>query len=184
MARRSSQLTAGAEGIVVLNTTPFYCGVGRPGRRQGVLEAISDGHVVRFVVADTQKIQAEVFGHHGTLESGTLTVGDVVQAKVDANARERTWNNHSATHLMHAALRGVLGKHVQQRGSLVDADERASTFARQADDAEEFARSRTMVNTAIRSNARGSANVMKYDDAIKAARWRSSARSTATRCAC
>ena len=82
-----------------------------------------------FAVADTQKIQADVFGHHGTLESGTLNVGDIVQAKVDALARERTRNNHSATHLMHAALRGVLGKHVQQRGSLVDAERTRFDFS-------------------------------------------------------
>jgi alanyl-tRNA synthetase len=123
---------------------------------------------VRFAVADTQKIQADVFGHHGTLESGTLNVGDMVQAKVDALARERTRNNHSATHLMHAALRGVLGKHVQQRGSLVDAERTRFDFSHdKAMTPEEIRKVEDIVNTAIRSNAQVSANVMKYDDAIK-----------------
>ncbi len=163
------RLPAGAEGIVVLNKTPFYSESGGQVGDKGVLESISDRHVVRFVVNDTQKIQADVFGHYGTLESGSLNVGDVVQAKVDANARERTRNNHSATHLMHAALRSVLGKHVQQRGSLVDAERTRFDFSHdKAMTPDEIRRVEDMVNTAIRSNAQVSANVMKYDDAIKA----------------
>ncbi|MGH6610993.1 MAG: alanine--tRNA ligase, partial [Burkholderiaceae bacterium] len=162
-------LSAGDEGIVVLNTTPFYSESGGQVGDKGVLESINDRHVVRFSVADTQKIQTDVFGHHGTLESGTLSVGDVVQAKVDGLARERTRNNHSATHLMHAALRGVLGKHVQQRGSLVDAERTRFDFSHdKAMTPEEIRRVEDMVNTAIRSNAQVSADVMKYDDAIKA----------------
>ncbi len=163
------QLQAGADGIVVLNTTPFYSESGGQVGDKGVLESINDRHVVRFAVADTQKIQADVFGHHGTLESGTLNVGDIVQAKVDALARERTRNNHSATHLMHAALRGVLGKHVQQRGSLVDAERTRFDFSHdKAMTPEEIRKVEDIVNTAIRSNAQVSASVMKYDDAIKA----------------
>jgi alanyl-tRNA synthetase len=163
------QLQAGADGIVVLNTTPFYSESGGQVGDKGVLESISNQHVVRFAVADTQKIQADVFGHHGTLESGTLNVGDIVQAKVDALARERTRNNHSATHLMHAALRGVLGKHVQQRGSLVDAERTRFDFSHdKAMTPEEIRKVEDIVNTAIRSNAHVSASVMKYDDAIKA----------------
>ena len=163
------QLQAGADGIVVLNTTPFYSESGGQVGDKGVLESINNRHVVRFAVADTQKIQADVFGHHGTLESGTLNVGDIVQAKVDALARERTRNNHSATHLMHAALRGVLGKHVQQRGSLVDAERTRFDFSHdKAMTPEEIRKVEDMVNTAIRSNAQVSASVMKYDDAIKA----------------
>ncbi|MBA3254630.1 MAG: alanine--tRNA ligase [Burkholderiaceae bacterium] len=162
------RLQAGAEGIVVLNTTPFYSESGGQVGDRGVLESISDRHVVRFAVADTQKIQADVFGHHGTLESGTLNVGDTVQAKVDALARERTRNNHSATHLMHTALRGVLGKHVQQRGSLVDSERTRFDFSHdKAMTPDEIRKVEDIVNTAIRSNAQVSANVMKYDDAIK-----------------
>ena len=161
-------LPTGSEGIVVLNTTPFYSESGGQVGDKGVLESINNRHVVRFAVADTQKIQADVFGHHGTLESGTLNVGDMVQAKVDALARERTRNNHSATHLMHAALRGVLGKHVQQRGSLVDAERTRFDFSHdKAMTPEEIRKVEDIVNTAIRSNAQVSANVMKYDDAIK-----------------
>ena len=157
------------DGIVVLNTTPFYSESGGQVGDKGVLESISGGSVVRFKVADTQKIQADVFGHHGVVESGAIAVGDVVQAKVDAAARERTRNNHSATHLMHAALRGVLGKHVQQRGSLVDAERTRFDFSHdKAMSPEEIRRVEDMVNTAIRSNAQVSADVMKYDDAIKA----------------
>ena len=163
------RLNAGADGIVVLSTTPFYSESGGQVGDKGVLESISGGSVVRFKVADTQKIQADVFGHHGVLEAGAIAVGDVVQAKVDAAARERTRNNHSATHLMHAALRGVLGKHVQQRGSLVDAERTRFDFSHdKAMSPEEIRRVEDIVNTAIRSNAPVSANVMKYDDAIKA----------------
>jgi alanyl-tRNA synthetase len=163
------RLNAGESGIVVLNTTPFYAESGGQVGDQGVLESISNRHVVRFNVADTQKIQADVFGHHGTLESGSLGVGDVVQAKVDGALRERTRNNHSATHLMHAALRKVLGPHVQQRGSLVDAERTRFDFSHDKSmTPDEIRRVEDLVNSAIRSNAQVTASVMKYDDAIKA----------------
>jgi alanyl-tRNA synthetase len=163
------RLAQGESGIVVLNTTPFYAESGGQVGDRGVLQAISDQHVVRFVVGDTQKIQADVFGHHGSVESGTLSVGDVVQARVDAAVRERTRNNHSATHLMHAALRSVLGPHVQQKGSLVDAERTRFDFSHdKAVTPEEIRRIEEMVNAAIRANAQVSANVMRYDDAIKA----------------
>ncbi len=163
------RLAKGESGIVVLNTTPFYAESGGQVGDRGMLEAISDGHVVRFGVVDTQKIQADVFGHHGTVETGTLSVGDIVQARVDAAARERIRNNHSATHLMHAALRAVLGKHVQQKGSLVDAERTRFDFSHdKAVTPDEIRRIEEMVNTAIRANAQVTAKVMKYDDAIKA----------------
>src|SRR5512139_3193257 len=163
------RLNAGDDGIVVLNNTPFYAESGGQVGDRGVLESISNRHVVRFTVVDTQKIQADVFGHHGTLESGTLAVGDVVQAKVDAALRERTRNNHSATHLMHAALRKVLGKHVQQKGSLVDPERTRFDFSHdKAMTPEEIRKVEELVNDAIRSNTQVSANVMKYDEAIKA----------------
>jgi alanyl-tRNA synthetase len=163
------RLAKGESGIVVLNTTPFYAESGGQVGDRGVLEAISDGHVVRFNVVDTQRIQADVFGHHGTLEAGALAIGDVVQARVDAATRERTRNNHSATHLMHAALRAVLGKHVQQKGSLVDAERTRFDFSHdKAVTPDEIRRIEDMVNAAIRANAQVTANVMKYDDAIRA----------------
>ena len=163
------RLDKGESGIVVLNSTPFYAESGGQVGDRGVLEAITDHHVVRFGVVDTQKIQADVFGHHGTVEAGTLSVGDVVQARVDAAARERIRNNHSATHLMHAALRAVLGKHVQQKGSLVDAERTRFDFSHdKAVTPDEIRRIEDMVNTAIRANAQVTANVMKYDEAIKA----------------
>jgi alanyl-tRNA synthetase len=163
------RLDKGESGIVVLNSTPFYAESGGQVGDRGVLEAITDHHVVRFGVVDTQKIQADVFGHHGTVEAGTLSVGDVVQARVDAAARERIRNNHSATHLMHAALRAVLGRHVQQKGSLVDAERTRFDFSHdKAVTPDEIRRIEDMVNTAIRANAQVTANVMKYDEAIKA----------------
>jgi alanyl-tRNA synthetase len=163
------RLEKGESGIVVLNSTPFYAESGGQVGDRGVLEAINDHHVVRFNVVDTQKIQADVFGHHGTVETGALSVGDVVQARVDAAARERIRNNHSATHLMHAALRAVLGKHVQQKGSLVDAERTRFDFSHdKAVTPEEIRRIEELVNAAIRANAQVTAKVMKYDDAIKA----------------
>src|SRR4029079_14254457 len=81
-----------------------------------------------FAVSGTQKIQAEVFGHHGTLRTGALKVGDKVEARVNTERRHRTMRNHSVTHLMHKALREVLGPHVAQKGSLVDADKKRLDF--------------------------------------------------------
>jgi alanyl-tRNA synthetase len=163
------RLERGQSGIAVLNTTPFYAESGGQVGDRGVLQSISDRHVVRFNVVDTQKIQSDVFGHHGTVESGTLAVGDVVQAAVDAAARERTRNNHSATHLMHAALRAVLGKHVQQKGSLVDPERTRFDFSHdKAVTPAEIRLIEDQVNAAIRANAPVTANVMKYDDAIRA----------------
>src|SRR5690606_18542133 len=106
-------IQAGQSAIVVLDATPFYAESGGQVGDTGVLE--SGG--MRFRVDDTQKIQNGVFGHHGGLLEGTLSVGDTVDARVDAAQRARTVRNHSATHLMHKALREVLGGHVQQRGS-------------------------------------------------------------------
>jgi alanyl-tRNA synthetase len=163
------RLEAGEAGIVVLNTTPFYAESGGQVGDRGVLEAISDHHVVRFSVVDTQKIQADVFGHHGTLDTGSLGLGDVVAARVDAAARERTRNNHSATHLMHSALRKVLGAHVQQRGSLVDSERTRFDFSHdKAVTPDEIRAIEAQVNEAIRANTQVSATVMKYDDAIRA----------------
>src|SRR4029079_14222701 len=111
-------LKSGETGTVVLDETPFYAESGGQVGDKGELVAAGG----TFTVDDTQKIQADVFGHHGTLKTGTLKVGDPLEARVDTALRARTMRNHSVTHLMHKALRDVLGPHVQQKGSLVDAD--------------------------------------------------------------
>ena len=121
-----------------------------------------------FRVADTQKIQADVFGHHGELLTGTLTVGDEVDARVDAQTRERAAFNHSATHLLHAALREVLGEHVAQKGSLVDATRTRFDFSHGKPlSGEEIAHIERLVNQEIRRNHPVEVSVMKYDDAIR-----------------
>jgi alanyl-tRNA synthetase len=157
-------LRAGQSGVVVLDTTPFYAeGGGQVGDRGEI--AGSNG---TFRVDDTQKIQAEVFGHQGTLLTGALRVGDAVEARVDGELRTRTMLNHSATHLMHAALRTVLGSHVQQKGSLVDSERTRFDFSHDKPmTPDEVRRVEAIVNRAIRANVAVSANVMKFDDAIR-----------------
>jgi alanyl-tRNA synthetase len=118
------ELKEGQSGIVVLDTTPFYAESGGQVGDSGTLSA--EG--VQFGVDDTQKIKADVFGHHGAMTQGTLKVGDAVKAGVDVARRRATMRNHSVTHLMHKALREVLGDHVQQKGSLVDADKTRFDF--------------------------------------------------------
>ncbi|MFH1812751.1 MAG: alanine--tRNA ligase [Pseudomonadota bacterium] len=123
---------------------------------------------VCFIVEDTLKIQAAVFGHHGKLKAGELTVGDTVSARVDVRARAATARNHSVTHLMHKALREVLGEHVAQKGSLVDGDKTRFDFVHHApmsDD--EIARVERIVNTEILANAATQARVMGIEDAQK-----------------
>ncbi len=157
-------VAAGQQAIVVLDHTPFYAESGGQAGDIGVLEI--DG--AEFEVGDTQKIQADVFGHHGTLASGTLKVGDKVSAKVNATARAATMRNHSATHLLHKALRTVLGGHVTQKGSLVDADKTRFDFSHNAPvSADEIRRIEALVNHEILANAATEAQVMSYDDAIK-----------------
>lgn len=158
------QVKAGQDAVVVLDATPFYAESGGQVGDTGLLEA--DG--VRFAVADTLKIQAGVFGHHGTLEAGGLKVGDTLLARVDAVRRGRTVRNHSATHLMHKALRQVLGGHVQQRGSLVDADKTRFDFAHDAPmTAEQITQVEAIVNAQVLANQPTQAQVMAYDDAVK-----------------
>ncbi|RPH67934.1 MAG: alanine--tRNA ligase, partial [Burkholderiales bacterium] len=132
-------------------------------------ELVAADGAVRFAVSDTQKIQPDVFGHHGTLAAGTLEVGDTVDAIVDARRRARTVRNHSATHLMHKALREVLGPHVQQKGSLVDASKTRFDFAHHAPmTADQIRRVESIVNREILANAETQARVMAFDDAVKA----------------
>lgn len=158
------QVSAGQDAVVVLDATPFYAESGGQVGDTGLLEAGG----VRFAVADTLKIQPGVFGHHGTLEAGALKVGDTLLARVDAVRRARTVRNHSATHLMHKALREVLGAHVQQRGSLVDPDKTRFDFAHDAPmTAEQIARVEAIVNAEVLANQATEAKVMAYDDAVK-----------------
>ncbi len=159
-----SELTAGQDGVVVLDTTPFYAESGGQAGDEGTVS--SDSGV--FEVGDTQKIKADVFGHHGTLKTGTLKVGDAVNAHVDPIKRSATVRNHSATHLMHKALREVLGEHVQQKGSLVNAERTRFDFAHNAPVTDAQVREiENRVNAEILANAAAQARVMDIESAQK-----------------
>jgi alanyl-tRNA synthetase len=159
------RIQAGEQAIVVLDRTPFYAESG--GQVGDVGELVSATGT--FVVEDTQKVQPDVYGHHGRLATGTLTVGEKVAGRVDARARRRTAHNHSATHLLHAALRVVLGPHVQQKGSLVDADRTRFDFSHDRPmSAEELATVERLVNDEIRANREVQARIMKFDEALAA----------------
>lgn len=156
------QLEEGQPGIVVLDTTPFYAESGGQVGDCGVLAA--EG--VQFGVEDTQKIKADVYGHHGTQTQGTLKVGDAVKASVDMARRQATMRNHSVTHLMHKALREVLGEHVQQKGSLVDADKTRFDFTHNHPVTDEEIREiEKRVNTEILANQQTLARVMEIEAA-------------------
>jgi len=159
-----NHLSRGDAGVIVLDRTPFYAESGGQVGDQGELV----GTQGTFAVSDTLKIQADVFGHHGVLETGTLTVGDHVEATVNAALRERAAFNHSATHLLHAALRKVLGEHVTQKGSLVDASRTRFDFSHGKPlSASEITAIEQLVNQEIRRNHPVDVSVMHYDDAIK-----------------
>jgi alanyl-tRNA synthetase len=158
------ELKAGEEGVVVLDTTPFYAESGGQVGDVGVLATSS----ATFEVGDTQKVQADVFGHHGKMVTGALRVGDSVKASVNLDLRRRTMRHHSVTHLMHKALREVLGSHVQQKGSLVDADKTRFDFAHNAPmTSNEIAQIEAIVNAEIIRNEATSANVMALEAAQK-----------------
>jgi alanyl-tRNA synthetase len=160
----AQELTAGDKGVVVLDRTPFYAESG--GQVGDCGEMIASRGT--FVVEDTQKIQAEVFGHHGALKTGTLKVGDEVEARVDVERRKRTMRNHSVTHLMHKALREVLGPHVQQKGSLVDADKTRFDFAHDKPISDEELRQVELrVNGEILQNTATRAQIMPMEEAKK-----------------
>jgi alanyl-tRNA synthetase len=160
-----NEIRAGQSGIVVLDATPFYAESGGQVGDKG--ELVGSGGT--FEVTDTQKIQPDVFGHHGVLKTGSIEFGDKVTARVNVTLRTRAMHNHSATHLMHAALRKVLGTHVQQKGSLVDAERTRFDFSHDKPmTAEEIRKVEDIVNRAIRSNATVTPTVMRYDDAIRA----------------
>lgn len=159
-----SELHEGELGVVVLDETPFYAESGGQVGDRGELRAAQG----IFKVEDTLKIQAAVFGHHGVVGTGRIAVGDSVSARVDVRARAATARNHSVTHLMHKALREVLGDHVQQKGSLVDADKTRFDFVHTApmtDD--EITRVERIVNVEILANAATQARVMGIEDAQK-----------------
>ena len=159
-----NQLNAGEAGIVVLDHTPFYA---ESGGQVGDVGFIFSGEN-RFEVEDTQKIKAAVHGHFGTLVSGSLKVGDSICAEVDNAVREAIMRNHSVTHLMHKALRDVLGTHVEQKGSLQNAElTRFDISHPQAITAEEIAEVEHRVNHAIMENVPVRVETMSIEDAQK-----------------
>jgi alanyl-tRNA synthetase len=159
-----TELKAGQAGVVVLDTTPFYAESGGQVGDQGMIHNAGG----QFNVADTLKIKADVFGHHGEVKSGSLKVGDAVQAHVDLGLRAATVRNHSATHLMHKALREVLGGHVQQKGSLVNAERTRFDFAHNAPVTDaEIRQIEAKVNAEILANAAAQARVMDIESAQK-----------------
>ncbi|MEY3381838.1 MAG: alanyl-tRNA ligase [Pseudomonadota bacterium] len=158
----TAALKSGQSGVVVLDTTPFYAESGGQVGDEGVLTSGS----ARFEVTDTQKIKADIFGHHGTLSQGTLNVGDHVSAQVDLGKRAATMRNHSVTHLMHKALREVLGDHVQQKGSLVNAERTRFDFAHNAPLTEsQILEIERRVNEEILANSATQARVMDIEAA-------------------
>ncbi len=163
---RVNELRAGDAGIVVLDRSPFYA---ESGGQVGDCGELVRGEVCTtlFEVLDTQKIQADAFGHHGVLKAGALAVGERVAARVNASARTRAQWNHSATHLLHSALRDVLGSHVQQKGSLVDGQRTRFDFSHpQPMTQAEVARVEELVNREIRRNAEVSVEVMDHEAAL------------------
>ena len=161
-------LSIGEEGVVVLDRTPFYA---ESGGQVGDRGELTKGGVclTLFTVEDTQKIQPDVFGHYGTVKTGEIAIGDTVAAQVDLDKRARTMRHHSVTHLMHKALREVLGPHVQQKGSLVDEDKTRFDFSHNAPmTAAEIRRVEEIVNAEILANAATQARVMPMEEARKA----------------
>jgi alanyl-tRNA synthetase len=161
---RVEALKSGEQGTVVLDRTPFYAEAGGQVGDRG--ELVGAGGT--FEVADTQKIQAEVHGHQGVLRTGALKVGDKLEARVDARLRAATMRNHSVTHLMHKALREVLGPHVQQKGSLVDADKTRFDFSHDKPLSDQQMREVELrVNGEIMQNSPTRAQVMPIEEAKK-----------------
>ncbi|MBU3559725.1 alanine--tRNA ligase [Polynucleobacter sp. Nonnen-W13] len=157
-------IKAGDAAVIVLDNTPFYAESGGQVGDKGELR----NDAVRFAVEDTFKIQADVFGHQGEVHEGELKVGDTLNALVDAQHRTETMRNHSATHILHKALREVLGDHVQQKGSLVDAAKTRFDFTHNAPiTAQEIRRIEDIVNAEILANTATSGKVMLLDDAQK-----------------
>ena len=159
-----TSVKAGDAAVIVLDHTPFYAESGGQVGDKGELR----NETVRFTVEDTFKIQADVFGHQGELLEGELKVGDALNALVDVQQRTDTMRNHSATHILHKALREVLGDHVQQKGSLVDASKTRFDFTHNAPiTAEQIRKIEDIVNQEILENTATSGKVMSLDDAQK-----------------
>ncbi|MBU3626227.1 alanine--tRNA ligase [Polynucleobacter sp. JS-Safj-400b-B2] len=159
-----SAVKAGDAAVIVLDNTPFYAESGGQVGDKGELRNES----IRFAVEDTFKIQADVFGHQGEALEGELKVGDSLNALVDTQQRTDIMRNHSATHILHKALREVLGDHVQQKGSLVDATKTRFDFTHNAPiTAEQIRRIEDIVNQEILENTATSGKVMSLDDAQK-----------------
>ena len=157
-----ADLQAGQAGVVVLSSTPFYAESGGQVGDEGAIFS----EAAMFEVADTQKIKADVFGHHGLLASGAIKIGDAVTAHVHAMTRTATMRNHSATHLMHKALREVLGTHVQQKGSLVNAERNRFDFAHTAPVTPgQLQRIEAIVNAEILANAATQSRLMDIEAA-------------------
>jgi alanyl-tRNA synthetase len=155
---------AGDDAVVVLDQTPFYAESGGQAGDTGELRNAT----TRFLVEDTLKVLAAVYGHHGSVVEGEVRVGDVFSARVAAERRARTVRNHSATHLMHKALREVLGAHVQQKGSQVTADRTRFDFAHNAPLTEaEISRVESIVNAEILANHATQARVLPIEEAQK-----------------
>jgi alanyl-tRNA synthetase len=157
-----NELKEGEQGVVVLDDTPFYAESGGQVGDRGVLQSV---HGI-FAVEDTQKVQTNVFGHQGVVKTGTISVGNGVAAKVDVLARSRTARNHSATHLMHKALREVLGGHVQQKGSQVGSERTRFDFAHNAPMTNAQIRQvENLVNAEILANSAVQSRVMAIAEA-------------------
>jgi len=156
-------LASGEHGVVVLDRTPFYA---ESGGQAGDAGLLCSG-AVRFAVTDTQKLSAVFHGHAGRLETGSIALGDKLSARVDGARRQATVLNHSATHLLHAALRKVLGEHVSQKGSLVTAERTRFDFSHfQAVSAEQLQAIEDLVNAEIRRNAEAEVHHMGMQEAL------------------
>ena len=157
-----ASVKAGDDCVIVLDQSPFYAESGGQAGDSGELRSAT----ARVLVEDTSKIQSDVFGHEGRVMEGVVSVGDHLAARVNAEQRARTVRNHSATHLMHKALREVLGDHVQQKGSLVNADRTRFDFAHNAPVSDaQIRRVEAIVNAEVLANAAASAQVMALADA-------------------
>ena len=155
---------AGEEALLILDRSPFYAESGGQIGDSGIVESKD----ARAKIADTQKIRSDIWGHKAKIESGALRVGDAVVCRVDAQRRAKIKRNHSATHLLHSALRRVLGGHIEQRGSLVADDYlRFDVSHGKSVAPEELTQVEEIVNEQIRANAETKIDQMSYDDAVK-----------------